>query len=142
MHRTCPREGWWGERENSLNVNGHSARPVCAPSRNDKPFDKHVPTFLPRVLVSHSPIEINVAMGQPSDLIIEMNMLDLARYALICQSEGLVPIVEPDVSLKGDHTLEQAVAINTKIQVRVNVLLVKHAAQRALLESSCKNKPH
>jgi fructose-bisphosphate aldolase class 1 len=61
-------------------------------------------------------------MGQPSDLIIEMNMLDLARYALICQSEGLVPIVEPDVSLKGDHTLEQAVAINTKIQVRVNTI--------------------
>ena len=67
-------------------------------------------------------------MDQPSDLIIEMNMLDLARYALICQSEGLVPIVEPDVSLKGDHTLEQAVAINTKIQVRAERTTCTHTA--------------
>ena len=53
-------------------------------------------------------MEIDVANGQPSDVIIEANMRDLARYALICQAEGLVPIVEPDVSLKGDHDLETA----------------------------------
>merc|ERR1712151_217832 len=42
-----------------------------------------------------------IGPGQPSDLAIEANMRDLARYALICQDEGLVPIVEPDVVMKG-----------------------------------------
>lgn len=32
------------------------------------------------------------------------------------QDVGLVPIIEPDVSMAGTHTLEAAVAINTKIQ--------------------------
>jgi len=88
-----------------------------------------------------SPIEINVAMDQPSDLIIEMNMLDLARYALICQSEGLVPIVEPDVSLKGDHTLEQAVAINTKIQATLFKAMLDHGVymEGAVLKSNVVN---
>merc|ERR1719454_808481 len=40
-----------------------------------------------------SPLAIT-ASG-PTDLAIESNMQDLARYALICQAEGLVPIVEP-----------------------------------------------
>lgn len=63
-----------------------------------------------------SPLEIDVANGQPSDLTIETNMRDLARYALICQSQGLVPIVEPDISLKGTHDLETAVRVNVKVQ--------------------------
>lgn len=33
--------------------------------------------------------------------VIAANMNDLARYALICQAEGLVPIVEPDISMSG-----------------------------------------
>jgi fructose-bisphosphate aldolase class I len=32
-----------------------------------------------------SPLVIDEANGQPSDFVIEANMLDLARYALICQ---------------------------------------------------------
>lgn len=35
-----------------------------------------------------SPMEIDEASGQPSDLVIEANMQDLARYALICQVPG------------------------------------------------------
>ena len=62
-----------------------------------------------------SPLVIDVANGRPTDLAIKSNMSDLARYALICQSEGLLPIVEPDVSLSGSHTLEEAVAVNTKV---------------------------
>lgn len=46
-----------------------------------------------------SPLLINMAKGCPTDLAIKANMQDLARYALICQSEGLMPIVEPDISL-------------------------------------------
>ena len=73
-----------------------------------------------------SPINIDVSNGQPSQLIIDTNMLDLARYALICQSEGLCPIVEPDISLTGDHTLEDAVAINIKVQSALYHAMLEH----------------
>lgn len=73
-----------------------------------------------------SPIEIDVSKGQPSDLVIQCNMHDLARYALICQQEGLMPIVEPDISLKGCHTLEQAVAINVKVQSELYKAMLDH----------------
>ena len=63
-----------------------------------------------------SPLEIDIKNGQPSDFTIEANMRDLARYALICQEEGLVPIVEPDISLNGDHDLETAVRVNVKVR--------------------------
>ena len=72
----------------------------------------------------------------PSDLVIQTNMNDLARYALICQDVGLVPIIEPDVSLTGSHTLEAAVAINTKIQAalyrRVAAALAIRAASTSI----------
>lgn len=62
-----------------------------------------------------SPIEIDISQGRPTDLAIKANMSDLARYAIICQSEGLMPIVEPDVLLSGSHTLEEAIGVNTKV---------------------------
>lgn len=73
-----------------------------------------------------SPLEIDVKAGRPSRLAIEANMRDLARYALISQDEGLVPIVEPDVSLKGDHDLETALAINTAIQAELYHSMLEH----------------
>ena len=42
-----------------------------------------------------SPLTIDVAAGKPTHLAMEANMVDQARYALICQSEGIVPIVSP-----------------------------------------------
>ena len=38
---------------------------------------------------------------------IEANAHALARYAALCQEGGLVPIVEPEVLIDGDHTLER-----------------------------------
>jgi len=51
-----------------------------------------------------SPLVTDMDKGRPAALAICANMQDLARYALICQSEGLMPIVEPDISLSGTHT--------------------------------------
>lgn len=73
-----------------------------------------------------SPLEINVLEGRPTQLVIESNMRDLARFALISQSEGLVPLVEPDVVLTGDHNLEMAVAINTEIASMLYHNMLKH----------------
>ena len=44
---------------------------------------------------------INVAAGCPTDLAIDVAAQDLARYARICQENGLVPIVEPEILLDG-----------------------------------------
>jgi fructose-bisphosphate aldolase class I len=73
-----------------------------------------------------SPLVIDIEKGCPTDLAIKANMQDLARYALICQSEGLMPIVEPDVYLSGTHTLEQAVDINIKIQSELFKAMIDH----------------
>ncbi|XP_018335855.1 fructose-bisphosphate aldolase-like [Agrilus planipennis] len=47
-----------------------------------------------------------ISKTTPSDLAIIENANALARYASLCQSNGLVPIVEPDISRDGDHDLE------------------------------------
>ncbi|CEM17675.1 unnamed protein product [Vitrella brassicaformis CCMP3155] len=73
-----------------------------------------------------SPLVIDVAKGCPTDLAIRANMQDLARYALICQSEGLMPIVEPDISLSGSHGLEIAVEVNIRVQSGLFKAMVDH----------------
>jgi fructose-bisphosphate aldolase class I len=49
---------------------------------------------------------IAVGDGIPSRGCIEANAQALARYAALCQEAGLVPIVEPEVLMDGEHTLE------------------------------------
>jgi fructose-bisphosphate aldolase, class I len=43
----------------------------------------------------------------PTRYAIDVNAHALARYAALCQEEGLVPIVEPEVLMDGDHTIER-----------------------------------
>merc|ERR1712066_1051156 len=50
-------------------------------------------------------LTINVEAGCPTDLAIDVAAQDLARYARICQQNGLVPIVEPEILLDGDHDI-------------------------------------
>jgi len=50
---------------------------------------------------------ITIGDGIPSRGCIEANAHGLARYAKLCQEGGLVPIVEPEVLIDGDHTLER-----------------------------------
>lgn len=78
-----------------------------------------------------SPLVIDIEKGCPTDLAIRANMHDLARYALICQSEGLMPIVEPDISLSGSHTLEQAVDVNIRVQSELFKAMVDHGVYMA-----------
>jgi len=53
-------------------------------------------------------IKIDSETGAPSELSIRENAYGLARYASICQWNGLVPIVEPEVLMDGKHTMEEA----------------------------------
>ena len=50
---------------------------------------------------------ITVGADIPSTTCIAANAHALARYAAICQESGLVPIVEPEVLMDGDHTIER-----------------------------------
>lgn len=55
----------------------------------------------------------------PSTYCIEVNAHALARYAVLCQEEGLVPIVEPEVLMDGDHTIERCYQVTCDTLVRV-----------------------
>jgi len=50
---------------------------------------------------------ITIGKGIPSRACIEANAHALARYAALCQENGLVPIVEPEVLMDGEHSLKQ-----------------------------------
>ncbi len=50
---------------------------------------------------------ITIGQGIPSSYCIDANAHALARYAALSQEAGLVPIVEPEVLMDGDHTIER-----------------------------------
>jgi fructose-bisphosphate aldolase class I len=53
----------------------------------------------------------NVSDTLPSRLAVEANADALAHYAAICQEEGLVPIVEPEVLMDGGHTIARCAEV-------------------------------
>ena len=62
----------------------------------------------------------------PTTLGIEANAEVLARYAAICQQEGIVPIVEPEVLIDGDHTLERCYEVTDAVLHAVFNALHRH----------------
>lgn len=73
----------------------------------------------------------SIGEGMPSQSCIETNAQDLARYAALCQEAGLVPVVEPEVLMEGEHTLEQCSAVTEEVLHEVFSQLY---AQRVILE--------
>jgi len=57
----------------------------------------------------------NISDTLPSRLAIEANADALARYAAICQDEGVVPIVEPEVLMDGGHTIERCAEVTQAV---------------------------
>jgi fructose-bisphosphate aldolase, class I len=49
----------------------------------------------------------------PSYTCVMANAHTLARYAALCQDENIVPIVEPEVLMDGDHTIDRCVEVTT-----------------------------
>jgi fructose-bisphosphate aldolase class I len=60
-------------------------------------------------------LQLDPAKGLPSNLAIQDTVHTLARYASICQSEGLVPIVEPEVVPNGDHDIYYCQKMTEKV---------------------------
>ena len=57
---------------------------------------------------------ITIGDGIPSHYCIDVNAQALARYAALCQEAGLVPIVEPEVLMDGDHSIERCLDATTR----------------------------
>jgi len=58
---------------------------------------------------------IKIGEGIPSHGCVEANAHALARYAALCQEGGVVPIVEPEVLMDGDHTIERCYETTEKV---------------------------
>jgi fructose-bisphosphate aldolase class I len=56
---------------------------------------------------------ITIGDGQPTAACIETNAHALARYAALCQENGIVPIVEPEVLMDADNTAERCFDVTT-----------------------------
>jgi fructose-bisphosphate aldolase class I len=74
---------------------------------------------------------IAIGEGLPSWGCIETNAHALARYAALCQEAGLVPVVEPEVIMDGEHTLEQCYEVTDEL---LRTVFSELFAQRVVLE--------
>eukprot|EP00897_Mesotaenium_endlicherianum_P001278 jgi/Mesen1/1178/ME000126S00224 len=58
---------------------------------------------------------LKIGPNEPSELSIQLNAQGLARYAIICQENGLVPIVEPEILTDGSHTIEKCAEVSERV---------------------------
>ncbi len=58
-------------------------------------------------------IDIGERHGMPSYACVRANAHALARYAALCQDEGIVPIVEPEVLMDGGHDIDRCAEVTT-----------------------------
>ncbi|KAE8098480.1 hypothetical protein FH972_016538 [Carpinus fangiana] len=58
---------------------------------------------------------LNIGVTEPSQLAINENANGLARYAIICQENGLVPIVEPEILVDGSHDIEKCADVTERV---------------------------
>jgi len=69
---------------------------------------------------------ITIGDGIPSDFCLEANAHALARYAALSQETGLVPIVEPEVLMDGDHDIDVCEDVTTRILDLLYAQLAAH----------------
>ena len=74
---------------------------------------------------------VTIGEGLPTATCIEANANALARYAALCQEAAIVPIIEPEVVMDGDHTIERCEAATEATLRATFAALVGH---RVLLE--------
>ncbi|KAK1363503.1 Fructose-bisphosphate aldolase [Heracleum sosnowskyi] len=68
---------------------------------------------------------VNLTNG-PSELAVKEAAWGLARYAAISQENGLVPIVEPEIVLAGDHGIDRAFEVGQKVWAEVFFYLAQN----------------
>jgi fructose-bisphosphate aldolase class I len=65
----------------------------------------------------------------PSEYCMWTNAHALARYAALCQEAGIVPIVEPEVLMDGDHTIERSFHVTSRVLFAVFTELADQKVQ-------------
>ena len=58
---------------------------------------------------------LKISPNEPSQLAINENANGLARYAIICQENGLVPIVEPEILVDGSHDIDRCAEVSERV---------------------------
>jgi len=58
---------------------------------------------------------LKIGACEPSQLSIDENCRGLARYAAICQANGLVPIVEPEILMDGSHDIKKCAQVTEAV---------------------------
>ncbi|KAJ6673547.1 FRUCTOSE-BISPHOSPHATE ALDOLASE [Salix viminalis] len=71
---------------------------------------------------------LKIGATEPSELAIHENAYGLARYAVICQENGLVPIVEPEILVDGSHDIEKCAAVTERVLAACYKALNDHHA--------------
>merc|ERR1740138_936389 len=71
-------------------------------------------------------LQIDPANGLPSDLAIMECVHNLARYAAVCQRQGLVPIVEPEIVPNGSHGIQACSDATEKVLLAQFAALALH----------------
>ncbi|XP_047975185.1 fructose-bisphosphate aldolase 5, cytosolic [Salvia hispanica] len=69
---------------------------------------------------------LKIGPTEPSELSIQQNAQGLARYAIICQENGLVPIVEPEILTDGSHDIDKCAAATETVLAAVYKALNDH----------------
>jgi fructose-bisphosphate aldolase class I len=69
---------------------------------------------------------IDIGAGFPTQFAIDANAHALARYAALCQENGIVPIVEPEVLMDGDHSIERCEQVTDDVLESVFNQLYAH----------------
>lgn len=81
---------------------------------------------------------LKIGNGLPTEQAIKENAWGLARYAAICQENGLVPIVEPEILADGDHSIE----VCQKVTERVLAATFKALNENNIFLEGCLLKPN
>jgi fructose-bisphosphate aldolase class I len=81
---------------------------------------------------------VKIGDGLPSELAIAETAHSLARYGSICQDNGLVPIIEPEILQDGSHTIETCAEVSERVFAAVMKAMIDHK----LLIEGCLLKPN
>ena len=72
---------------------------------------------------------ITIGENMPTAYCMSANAHALARYAALCQEQGLVPIVEPEILMDGTHTIDESYQLTTETLYNVFYELVSQGVE-------------
>jgi fructose-bisphosphate aldolase class I len=81
---------------------------------------------------------ITIGPNMPTDICIQANAEALAKYAMLCHEADIVPIIEPEVTIDGNHTILRCFEVVEKTLKTVFAELIKNnvALEHVILKTS------